>query len=99
MPYADYDGLGIRVPLIVVSPYAKKGHVSHIKYEFGSVLKFIEYRYGLAHLAASDTRANGLEKDCFNFSQAPRKFNPIPSIYDETYFLKQPLDTRPPDNG
>ncbi len=55
VPYADYDGLGIRVPLIVVSPYAKKGHVSHIKYEFGSVLKFVEYRYDLAHSPASDT--------------------------------------------
>ena len=99
VPYVDYDGLGIRVPLIVISPYAKKSYVSHTLYEFGSVLKFVEYRFGLAHLAPSDTRANGLEKDCFDFSQAPRKFVVIPSVHKQSFFMHQPPDTRPPDNG
>ncbi|HTA38206.1 MAG TPA: alkaline phosphatase family protein, partial [Candidatus Acidoferrales bacterium] len=39
-PQLDYDGLGVRVPLIVVSPYARKSVVSHTPYEFGSILKF-----------------------------------------------------------
>ena len=35
-PQLDYTGLGFRVPMIIVSPYAKKGYVSHTQYEFGS---------------------------------------------------------------
>ena len=64
----DYDGLGIRVPLLVVSPYAKKGYVSHVQYEHGSILRFVEDQFGLARLAASDTRATSPERDCFDFS-------------------------------
>ena len=51
----DYDGLGMRIPLLVISPYAKKGYVLHVHYEHGSILKFIEDRFGLARLSASDT--------------------------------------------
>jgi phospholipase C len=72
--YVDYDGLGIRVPLLIVSPYARQGFVSHVHYEDGSILKFVEDQFGLARLAASDTRAKSPEKDCFNFKQPPRKF-------------------------
>ncbi|HEV2738261.1 MAG TPA: alkaline phosphatase family protein, partial [Candidatus Elarobacter sp.] len=32
--------LGFRVPLIVVSPYARPAYVSHVQHEFGSILKF-----------------------------------------------------------
>src|SRR5262249_10817410 len=35
-PQADYMGLGFRVPLIVVSPWARKGYVSKVQHEFGS---------------------------------------------------------------
>ncbi|MGA8326269.1 MAG: alkaline phosphatase family protein, partial [Candidatus Cybelea sp.] len=41
-PFEDYDGLGFRVPLLVISPYAKKNHVSHVQYETASVLRFAE---------------------------------------------------------
>ena len=68
--YVDYDGLGIRVPMIVISAYAKKGHVAHVHYEHGSILKFVEDQFGLGRLAASDTRATSPEKDCFNFNQS-----------------------------
>ncbi len=95
--YLDYDGLGIRVPLLIISPYAKKGHVSHVHYEHGSILKFIEERFGLAPMAASDKRATSPEKDCFDFNQAPRKFVPIQSKYDLSHFLREPVDLRPPD--
>ncbi len=39
-PYKDYDGLGFRVPLLVISPYAKQNYVSHVQYETASVLRF-----------------------------------------------------------
>jgi phospholipase C len=76
-PHLDFDGLGFRVPLLVISPFAKRGYVSHVQYEHGSILKFIEDRFGLSRLAASDTRANSPLTDCFDFTQAPRAFRPF----------------------
>ncbi len=93
----DYDGLGIRVPLLMVSAYAKNGCVSHVRYEHGSILKFVEDQWGLPRLSASDQRANPISPNCFEFSQAPRPFTAIPASRDKQYFLRQPLDTRPPD--
>lgn len=95
--YVDYDGLGVRVPLIIVSPYAKKGYVSHVHYEDGSILRFVEDQFGLGRLAASDKRATSPEADCFNFNAAPRKFRVIPSALGKQYFMHQAPDLRPPD--
>jgi phospholipase C len=97
-PLEDYDGLGIRVPLIVISAYAKKGFVSHVQYEHGSILRFVEDQFGLARLAATDARANSPENDCFDFSQPPRAFVPIPAHLKAAYFENEPLDRRPPDS-
>jgi phospholipase C len=96
--YLDYDGLGIRIPMLIVSPYARIGHVSHVHFEHGSILKFVEHLFGLPPMSASDRRANSPETDAFDFNQQPRKFLTIPSIYDKDYFLHQPPDLRPPDN-
>jgi phospholipase C len=95
--YVDYDGLGMRIPLLIVSAYAKKGKVSHVHYEHGSMLKFIEDIWGLAPLAASDKRATSPAKDCFDFSKPPRKFKDIPTVLSREYFLDQPTAHRPPD--
>ena len=97
-PMADYDGLGIRVPLLVISAYAKKGVVSHLRYEHGSILKFVEDQFGLARLAAADARANSPARECFDFSQPPRSFVAIPSGLHAADFEREPLDLRPPDN-
>ncbi len=94
----DYDGLGLRIPLLIVSPYAKHGYVSHVHYENGSILKFIEDQFGLPRLAASDTRANSPELDAFDFNQPPRPFSPIAAPLDERYFRHQLPDPRIPDS-
>ncbi len=96
-PYKDYDGDGFRVPLLVISPYAKKDHVSHIQYETASVLRFAEDLYGLDQLAAADKRAASPAGDCFNFSQKPRKFIPIKAPKGPDFFLQQGTDYRAPD--
>lgn len=93
----DYDGLGLRVPLLIISPYAKRGYVSHVQYEHGSILKFVEDQFGLPRLAASDTRANSPEADCFDFSKPPRPFKAIPAKFGKAYFENEPLDRRIPD--
>jgi phospholipase C len=96
-PYVDYDGLGMRVPLLVISPYAKENYVSHVQYEHGSILRFVEDTFGLPRLAASDARANSPAPDCFDFSQAPRRFVPFPAKMSAREFEAQPLDPRAPD--
>jgi phospholipase C len=96
-PYVDYDGLGFRLPLVIVSPYAKLGHISHVYYEHGSILKFIEDTFGLARLAPSDKRATSPASDCFDFTAPGRAFVPIKAPYDENYFRRQPDDYRAPD--
>jgi phospholipase C len=44
----DFFGDGTRIPLIVVSPLAKAGHVSHDYTDHVSILKFIERNWGLS---------------------------------------------------
>lgn len=70
-PQVDEFGLGPRVPLLIVSPYAKQGYVSHTVYDHTSILKFVETRYGLKALTSRDARAHAM-LDSFNFSQPPQ---------------------------
>jgi phospholipase C len=96
-PYRGYDGVGFRVPLLVISPYAKKNYVSHVQYETASVLRFAEDLFGLAQLAAADARATSPAADCLDFTQKPRKFVPIKAPKGPAFFLTQPADPRIPD--
>jgi phospholipase C len=81
----------------VISPFAKRGYVSHVQYEHGSILKFVEDRFGLARLAASDTRANSPAVDCFDFSQPPRPFQPFGSRKRPQDVLRMLHEDRPQD--
>jgi phospholipase C len=47
----DFFGDGPRIPMIVVSPYAKRGHIDHGYSDHASILKFIEYNWGLPKLS------------------------------------------------
>ena len=87
----------MRVPLIVVSPYAKLGYVSHVPYEFGSILKFIEETFNLGSLGTTDARANDFA-DCFNFRAPARKFAAIRAKLSAQYFLRQSLNAEVPDD-
>jgi phospholipase C len=91
-PYEDYDGVGFRVPLLVMSPYAKRNHVSHKQYETASVLRFAEDLFGLPQLAAADKRANSAAPDCFDFSQKPRPFVKIDAPYPPSFFIHRHLE-------
>ncbi len=53
-------GLGPRVPLLVISPWAKKGFIDSTTYEFASVLKFIETAYGLPSMTERDAAADDM---------------------------------------
>ena len=92
--YNSYE-LSFRVPLIVASPYAKSGYVSHVQYEFGSILKFTEETFGLPSLNTTDARANDLS-DLFNFSRQRIKFKHIRTRYNARHFFSQ-SSTEPED--
>jgi phospholipase C len=67
----DGYGLGFRVPLLIISPYAKKGVIDHTPYEFSSMLRFAEDILNLAQLTNRDRRANDM-LNAFDFTQNPR---------------------------
>jgi phospholipase C len=83
---------GFRVPLIVVSPYAKTAYISHTTHDFGSILKFIESTYNLPSLGYADTPADDLS-DCFNLTHTPVTFHAIPAAVKAAFFIN---DKRPP---
>lgn len=69
----NYYEDGFRVPLLAISPYSKRGYVSHVSHEFGSILKFIEETYNLPSLNYTDARSDDLG-DMFNFNGRRRSY-------------------------
>ena len=85
-PAVDQNGYGLRVPAMVISPYARRGYIDHQTYSSDAYLKFIEDDFlgGSRLNPASDGRPDprpdvredepilGNLAEDFNFSQAPR---------------------------
>jgi phospholipase C len=69
-PVVDNFGFGPRVPFLIISPWVKKGYITHTTLEFSSVLKFIEERFHLEPLTDRDRLANDLF-DSFEFNHWP----------------------------
>ena len=69
-PQVDAYGMGMRVPMLVISPWARRGYVSGQLYEHASILKFIERRFNLPTLASVnhqfDTSTPGANNDAAN---------------------------------
>jgi len=63
-----FDTYGIRVPFVVVSPYARAQYVSHKVYDHTSILRFIETRFDLPALTKRDANADALLR-LFNFKK------------------------------
>ena len=95
--------MGFRVPLIVVSPYAKAAYISHVQHDFGSILKFIETTFNLPTInpsdpsAYADTSADDLS-DCFDFTQTPLTFQTIAAPLDAAHFLNDKRPRTDPDD-
>jgi phospholipase C len=71
-----FDHTGFRVPLVVVSPYARRGYVSDRVTDHASVLRFIQARFLLPALTARDANAWPL-LDLFDFTAAPDTSVPV----------------------
>jgi len=72
-----YDQLGFRVPCIVVAPFAKAGHVSHVVYDHTSILKTIQHKWNLPPLTRRDAAAADL-LDFLDLTGAPAFLQPPP---------------------
>jgi phospholipase C len=77
---------GFRVPMIVISPYAKTAYISKTPHDFGSILKFIENTYNLPSLGVADANAldgpNSLS-DIFQFTSPPTSFTPFAGPWND----------------
>jgi phospholipase C len=69
-PQIDQFGLGPRVPLLIISPYARAGYIAHKRYEGSTVLKYMEEVFNIPSLGLRDFTAND-PIDSFNYSQTP----------------------------
>lgn len=76
-PQVDEFGLGLRVPAMLISPYALAGKVDSTVLEHSSILKFIEYNWDLAPLSTRDANANNF-LGAFNFEAGPRAAEFLP---------------------
>ncbi len=68
-PQVDQWGYGFRVPLIVVSPYARRGFVDHTILDHTSILRFIADNWRLPYLTPREAQAGNLT-GAFNFTGA-----------------------------
>ena len=67
---AGFNQLGPRVPVVVVSPFAKAHYVSHVVHDHTSITRFIETRFNLPALTARDAAADPM-LEFFDFPNAP----------------------------
>jgi phospholipase C len=88
---------GFRVPLVVVSPYAKAATIDHTTHDFGSVLKFIETTFNLPSLNYADAPADDLSS-CFTMTQTPITFQTIPAPLDAAHFINNKNPPTDPDD-
>jgi phospholipase C len=70
-PQVDSQGYGMRVPALLVSPYARPGHINSDVLDYTSALAFIERNWHLAPLASRDAKARSIA-GAFDFASGPR---------------------------
>ncbi len=76
-PQVDAYGFGPRAPALLVSAYAKRGHIDSTLLDFTSGLKFIQENWGLEPLSTRDANANNF-LTAFDFSSPPRQAVLVP---------------------
>jgi len=95
-PQIDAMGLGFRVPVLVVSPYAKRGYVSHVTHESSGFLRYMEEIFNLPSLGTRDSIADDFS-DCFDYKQTPIPFAVLKTSHTVEFFLHQ-KPSGPPDD-
>ena len=75
-PHELFDEYGVRVPVVVVSPWSKPAFVSHVIHDHTSQLAFLETRFGMPSLTARDAAADPM-LEFFDFSTATFATPPV----------------------
>jgi phospholipase C len=76
-PTCDFIWTGYRIPLVVVSPFAKQNYVDHTVADYTAILKFIETRWSLPAINARDAAQMDMT-EFFNFNSPPWLTPPTP---------------------
>ena len=97
-PQLDDNGLGFRVPLVVISKFAKHGYISHVQHEYGSLLRFSEEVFGVGQTGATDVRADDLG-DMFDFAHPAASYTPIVDARHGNRFGLKFFEELPPSEG
>ena len=98
-PQGGYQ-YGFRVPLIAVSAYTPKGYINNENHDFGSILRFIEYNFGIREgaLNFADARAQDRLTAFFDLTQPPRGFQTISAPKSANFFLNDKRAATDPDD-
>ena len=96
-PKMDAMGPGFRVPLLVVSPWAKHGYVSHHFHEASGFIKFIEYNFDLGTLGARDAGAD-YYSDCFDYKQSIAPYSQIKTNVTTDQLIREKPSGAPDDD-
>jgi phospholipase C len=92
----DFGRMGMRIPAIAVSPYARRGYVHHSIYGFESILKMIEWRFGIPPLTRRDRYAQNIARS-FDWQSKPRL--DLPSLPDPATVMSQPCPSKQAEGG
>jgi phospholipase C len=96
-PQVDNMGLGFRIPLLVVSPYARHGYVSHVTHEPSGFLTYIEKIFGLPNLGSRDVLADDYS-DCFDYTQTPAPYVKVQTRHTADYLIHLKPSGAPDDD-
>jgi phospholipase C len=83
-PNCDFTYTGYRIPLVVISPYAKKNFVSHTVADTTAILKLVETRFNVSALSARDAAQIDMSTEFFDFVNAPWVTPPTPPAQSRT---------------
>ncbi|HUF38711.1 MAG TPA: alkaline phosphatase family protein [Anaerolineales bacterium] len=89
-PQVDAFGYGFRVPALLVSPYARQGHIDSTELDFTSILRFIADNWGLPPLSDRSADANGLHS-AFDFGAPPRPAVIVPFDRGPAEPVREPI--------
>jgi phospholipase C len=93
--YAPY-GLGFRIPIICISPYAKHGQLIETQLEPASIILFAEETFGLPSLGREDATANSASA-MLDFTQSPAPYKVVSVKLGPKHFLAEKPSYLPVD--
>lgn len=97
-PQGGYQ-YGFRVPFLFVSAYTPQGYINNKRRDFGAIIRFVEYNFGIAMgtLTFADLRSVGNLADFYDLSSSPRPFQTIPNGSIDS-IVDGRLPPEPPDD-